>query len=211
MVDEPAVPDLRRRGVPFVTIAPDPAGGEADAVVRGDNEEGTVAVLDHLAGQGAERVAMLAPPPISAFTRDVAETYRRWCARTARPLMLDVVATDDLLRDAERAYDRLLHEVLGRSLRPDALFVPVELAGVRVLDAIQTAGLRVPDDILLATTTDSGRGLHTIPQLTTLDWNYQELGQRAASLLLDLIDGAASAPCEIVVPTTLAPRGSTIR
>jgi DNA-binding LacI/PurR family transcriptional regulator len=47
--------------------------------------------------------------------------------------------------------------------------------------------------------------------LTTLEWNYPELGRRAAELLLDLIDGTAVAPCEIVVTTTVAPRASTAR
>jgi DNA-binding LacI/PurR family transcriptional regulator len=209
VVGEPALPDLRRRGVPFVTIAPDPAGAYHDAVVRADDIEGTVGVLDHLAAQRAERIAMLAPPPVSAFTRDVAETYRRWCARTERPLLLDGVRTDDVMHGAEQAYEAALRRMLDRSPPPDALFVPIERVGVLVLDALQAAGLRVPDDIRLATTNDTGRGLQTSPQLTTLEWNYSELGRQAANLLLDLIDGTASAPCEIVVATTLAIRPST--
>ena len=49
VVGEPALPDLRRRGVPFVTISADPADGAADAVVRSDDREGTGRLLDHLA------------------------------------------------------------------------------------------------------------------------------------------------------------------
>jgi len=146
---------------------------------------------------------------VSAFTRDVAETYRRWCARTERPLLLDAVRTDDVMHGAEQAYERALRRMMDRSPLPDALFVPIERAGVLVLDALQAAGVRVPDDILLATTNDTGRGQQTSPQLTTLEWNYSELGRQAANLLLDLIDGTASAPCEIVVATTLAARRST--
>jgi DNA-binding LacI/PurR family transcriptional regulator len=211
LVGEPALPDLRRRGVPFVTIAPDPAGGEQDAVVRGDDAGGTVAVLDHLAAQGASRVGMVGPPPLNAFTRDVTETFRRWCARHDRPSLLEVVEGDDSLRGVEQGYERAMHRILERRPAPDALFVPIELAGVLALGAIQAAGLRVPEDILLATTTDTGRGAQTIPQLTTLEWDYPEIGRRAATLLLDLIEGSASAPCEIVVPTTLIPRASTER
>ena len=69
----------------------------------------------------------------------------------------------------------------------------------------------MPDDVLLATTHDVGRGVATVPTMTTLEWNYAELGRRAATMLLDLIDGTRSAPCEEIVPTTLMPRASTAR
>ena len=80
-----------------------------------------------------------------------------------------------------------------------------------VLEQLESRGIAVPDDLLLATTRDIGRGVTTVPPITTLEWNYAELGRRAATMLLDLIDGTRSAPCEEVVPTTLMPRASTAR
>jgi DNA-binding LacI/PurR family transcriptional regulator len=210
LVDEPALPDLRRRGVPFVTIAPDPAGGEADAVVRADDREGTVRVLDHLAARGGTRVAMVAPPFVNAFTRDVVDSYRRWAQSAGRPELLEIVSMDAIAEAAEKAFDDAVRRLIEAS-RPDALFVPIELAGVRALHTLEGLGLRVPDDVLLATTYDVGRGRETDPPLTSLEWNYPEMGRRAAALLFDLIDGTASRPCEIVVPTTLVPRASTER
>jgi DNA-binding LacI/PurR family transcriptional regulator len=210
-VGEPALPDLRRRGVPFVTIGPDPTAPERDAIVRADDHDGTHRLLDHLAEAGGARVAMLGPPPMNAFTRDSTEMYRRWCARTGRPELLEVVAIEAVMADPDHAYAAALDRLLGRVPPPDALFVPIELAGVHVLEALQSSGVRIPEDLLLATTHDAGRGLATTPQLTALEWNYPELGRRAAGLLLDLIDGTATAPCEVVVPTTVVPRGSTAR
>jgi DNA-binding LacI/PurR family transcriptional regulator len=210
-IGEPALPDLRRRGVPFVTIGSDAEAGNHDAVVRADDHDGTLRMLDHLADACGGQVAMLAPPPVNAFTRDCAEMYRRWCARAGRPELLEVVAGTDVMADADAAYAGALERLLSRTPRPEALFVPIELAGVHVLGALQDAGLRIPEDLLLATTYDAGRSLDTSPQLTTLEWNYPELGRRAATLLLDLIDGRASAPCEIVVPTTVVPRASSAR
>jgi len=209
-VDEPSLPDLRRRGVPFVTISPDPGGSDRDAVVRADDREGTARLLDHLVERGGERVGMIAPPPVNAFARDVVESYRRWTARTGRPDLLEVVSFEAAAAGPEPAYDDAVGRLLERG-RPGALFVPVELAGVRVLHTLQALGRRVPDDVLLATTYDTGRGRDTDPTLTSLEWNYQEMGRRAAALLFDLIEGAASAPCEIVVPTNLVPRASTER
>ena len=117
----------------------------------------------------------------------------------------------DLARGREEAYLGALDRLLDRRPAPDALFVPIELAGVMVLEELASRGIAVPDDVLLATTHDIGRGMTTVPSMTTLEWNYAELGRRAAAMLLDLIDGTRSAPCEEVVPTTLMPRASTAR
>ena len=209
VVDEPALPDLRQRGVPFVTISADPNGAGRDAVVRSDDSDGIVRTLDHLAEQGGARVAMLAPPPLNAFTRDCAETYRRWCARAGHGSFLEVVGMAEVARGREAAYLAALDRLLTR--RPDALFVPIELAGVTVLEVLQARGISVPEHLLLATTQDTGRGLVTDPPLTTLEWDFAEIGRRAAEMLLDLIDGSRTAPCEEVVRTTLVPRASTRR
>ena len=117
----------------------------------------------------------------------------------------------DLTRDREASYLAALDRLLARRPAPDALFVPIELAGVMVLEELASRGIAVPDDVLLATTHDIGRGVATVPSITTLEWNYAELGRRAATMLLDLIDGTRSAPCEEIVPTTLMPRASTAR
>ena len=47
--------------------------------------------------------------------------------------------------------------------------------------------------------------------MTTLEWNFAELGRRAAEMLLDLIDGTRTAPCEEVVATTLVAAGEHTR
>ena len=208
---ERALPDLRRRHVPFVTISADPGGAATDAVVRSDDRDGTIRTLGHLAAAGARAVAMIAPPPINAFTRDCAETYRRWCASAGRPLLLEVVDERDLAVDRAKAYLTAIDRVLAVRPAPDALFVPVEMAGVMVLDELVARGFSIPEDVMVATTRDLGRVTTTSPPMTALEWDFTEIGSRAAKMLLDLIDGRRSAPCEEVVPTNLVARASTVR
>jgi DNA-binding LacI/PurR family transcriptional regulator len=210
-VGEPALSDLRRRHVPFVTVSADPAGSTSDAVVRSDDRAGATAMLDHLADAGARSVGMLAPPPVSGFTRECAETYRRWCARSGRPQLLEVVAEHDLAVDRRKGYVSALDRLLDARPAPDALFVPIEMAGVLILEELSDRGVGVPDEILLATTRDLGRVDTTSPPLTALEWDLHEIGRRAAVMLLDLIDGARTAPCEEVVATAVVPRASSDR
>jgi DNA-binding LacI/PurR family transcriptional regulator len=211
LVGETALPDLRRRHVPFVTVSTDPAGAGTDAVVRSDDRAGTIRMLDHLVAAGGTTVAMLAPPPISGFTRDCAETYRRWCASSGRPLVLEVVGERDLATDRTKAYLTALDRLLRSTPAPDALFVPLEMAGVTILDEFVQRGVSVPDEMLLSTTRDIGRVTSTAPPMTALEWDFPEIGRRAAKMLLDLIDGTRAAPCEEVIPTSLVPRASTDR
>lgn len=208
---EPALPDLRRRGLPFVTVSADPAGGHRDAVVRSDDRGGVTRLLDHLVDAGATSVAMLAPPPINGFARDCVEAYRRWTASAGRPSLLEVITEDDLIADPDAAYVEGLDRILSRRPRPDALFVPIELVGMSTLELVKERGIAVPGDLMLATTRDAGRVTTTDPPVTTLEWNYPEIGRRAAQMLLDLIDGARSAPCEEVIQTTVVQRASTER
>jgi len=208
---EPALPDLRRRGLPFVTVSADPAGSARDAVVRSDDLGGVTRMLDHLVGAGGSTVAMLAPPPINGFARDCVEAYRRWSASTGRPSLVEVLDEDTLIADPDGSYAAGLDRILARRPQPDALFVPIELAGVSALEQLRERGIRVPEDMLLATTRDAGRVTTTEPPVTTLEWNYPEIGRRAAQMLLDLIEGARVAPCEEVIETTVVPRASTAR
>src|SRR3954470_1265251 len=59
----PALPDLRRRGLPFVTVSADPSGGDRDAVVRSDDLGGVTRMLDHLVDAGAQGSPCRRRPP----------------------------------------------------------------------------------------------------------------------------------------------------
>ena len=115
----------------------------------------------------------------------------------------DLSTPHSLLSDQDR--------LLGSRPRPDALFAPGEIAGVTVLDELLSRGIEVPDEMLVSTTRDLGRVTTTAPPMTAMEWDFPEIGRRAARLLLDLIDGARTAPYEEVIATSLEPRASTAR
>ena len=114
-------------------------------------------------------------------------------------------------RHSDNAYLAGVGRILDRRPTPDALFVPIELACLSVLELLKERGIAIPGELLLATTRDAGRVTTTDPPITTLEWNYPELGRRAAQMLLDLIEGVRTAPCEEVIETTVIPRASTQR
>ncbi|MGZ4131690.1 MAG: LacI family DNA-binding transcriptional regulator [Actinomycetota bacterium] len=206
---DPALPVLRSRGIPFVTIGRDPENGDGDAVVTSDEEQGTCAILDHLVEQGAERVALLSVPPLNSFVQDTIACYRRWCDRRGREELLNVMPLDVLLQDRAAAVGSSLDALLAR--RVDAMYVPIELAGMTAWASLEERGVRVPRDLLFATSHDAGRAANAEPPITTLSFDYVEQGRRAAKMLLDLIDGTRERPQLELVPTWLDKRASTTR
>jgi DNA-binding LacI/PurR family transcriptional regulator len=211
IVGERALPVLRERGIPFVTVGRDPTGaGREDAVVVADEQRGTEEVLDHLAGMGGERVGLFSVPPLNGFLADTWSAYHRWCLRRDRAPTIWEVRLDSLGGDPQVAVADAVEAFLERD-RPDAIYAPLEIVGVAVQQALRSLGIDVPVQVMTATTFDAGRVLDADPPITTLTFGSHEMGRRAAELLLDLIDGTRRAPVTEEVPTRIEARGSTAR
>jgi DNA-binding LacI/PurR family transcriptional regulator len=210
MVGEPALPALRERQLPFVTISADPGGSDDDAVVASEDIEATRAVLDHFVDQGARRVALLTIPPINAFLQHTIDAYLAWCGARGQGPLIEVVDLGEIDRNEGHAFRSCVDRLLDGEDRPDAIYAPLELVGVAVARILLAKGVRMPEHVLFATTHDSGRAVTAEPPITTIEWNYEEVGKRAATLLLDILDGERSAPCVELVPGRVVARTSTV-
>ena len=72
---------------------------------------------------------------------------------------------------------------------PSAIFAANDPAAIGAMSAIAEAGLRIPEDIAMV----GGGNIHygdmlRVP-LTTVGWSTSEMGQAAARLLIDLVEG----------------------
>jgi DNA-binding LacI/PurR family transcriptional regulator len=210
IVGEPALPALREREIPFVTIGRDPDGGDNDAVVSYDVEASTSAVLDHLAEAGAKDIGLLSIPLVNAFAQETLRGYERWCERTAREPAAEVMTLDQLVLDPDDAAETAVGNLLARR-DIDAIYAPLEIVGVTVARALRRRGLAIPDDVLLVTTEDAGHAAVADPPITTLSFDHADTGRRAAEMLLDLLDGRRTLPQWETAATALVPRRSTAR
>jgi len=85
-----------------------------------------------------------------------------------------------------------MRELLTRSPRPRAVFATNDMMAIGAMVAIREAGLRVPDDIAIAGFDDITVARLLNPPLTTVAQFPQHLGQRAAELLFERLDGSVS-------------------
>ena len=82
-----------------------------------------------------------------------------------------------------RIVSKLLHEEV------DAIFCATDTMAISALQFVQFSGLSVPGDIAIAGYGGGGWPDMPVPNLTTVDAHIKKLGNTAASLLLDIIDG----------------------
>ena len=76
------------------------------------------------------------------------------------------------------------------------------------VQAVQDAGMRVPDDIAVIGFDDLPTASNMKPKLTSVRQPVLEKGGRATELLLDLIDGTVKEPRRVLLDTELVIRES---
>ncbi len=105
----------------------------------------------------------------------------------------------------EMGYDGMT-QLLKMKKRPSAVFARNDFTAVGALNAVQKAGLRVPEDIAVVGYDDIPLASHTSPPLTTVRQPTREQGSVAAESLLKRIEGERDLPrtekifeCELVM------------
>src|SRR5205823_2806922 len=151
-------------------------------------------------------VAHIAGPPIVHAKRR--EQGYRNALRDARIAVRSeyIAAAGFLERDGHEAMRRLL------AMRPKvtAVFAANDPTAIGAMKAIWEAGLRVPDDIAVVGAGDIAHGDVLRVPLTTVSWSRQEMGTRAAELILEQIEGRRALKFQrVIVPPTLVVRASS--
>ena len=94
------------------------------------------------------------------------------------------------------AMERLLNRVPDL----DAVLCATDRMAFGAMQALRTAGKRLPEDVSVAGVGDSWAGAHVEPHLTTAHFYYRTCGETAARLLIDRIsDKDRTAPVQQVV------------
>ena len=193
---------LRDDGFPFVLVNR-AAGGADDLVVSVDNSRAAGRVVEHLVERGHTAIAHVAGPRSTTTGAERIAGVSDAAHRLG--ISIEVVEAETW---SELGGYRAARQ-LFRDIAPTAIFGANDLIALGVLRAAREAGLRMPEDLALA-------GFNDIPEaeligLTTVHVEQEEMGARAASLLIAQLEGDVIAERGIVLPAELVVRGSTMR
>ncbi|TCC43048.1 LacI family DNA-binding transcriptional regulator [Kribbella sindirgiensis] len=169
----------------------------ADASVIVDDAAGATATITHLAGLGRTRIAHITGP---SDHRSAAER-----AQAITPAL----CTEPLFGEWSERWGRQATDLVLRQ-HPDAITCGSDQIARGVCDRLRELGHSVPDDIAV-TGYDNWpvMALASRPPLTTVDLRLEDLGRRAATLLLEAIDGKPHHGV-LELPTQLITRESTL-
>ncbi len=110
--------------------------------------------------------------------------------------------------NTEQSGYNLTRRILSGKRRPDALITGNDNMAVGAYRAIHEMGLRIPDDIAMASFNDISVAQFLNPPLSTVRLPSEEIGETAVELLLERIAGRELAK-RIHLGSTLIWRGST--
>jgi DNA-binding LacI/PurR family transcriptional regulator len=154
-----------------------------------DNVQGAYAATRYLVECGHRRIAHLQGDPLYESARERRAGYER-ALREADvpidPLLIQGDSWDPTTVDA--AVTRLVE----LPEPPTAIFAANDSLAFRAIGVLRMAGYRVPEDVALVGFDDIPLAQEMLPPLTTVGIPLAEIGRRAATRLLGLIDSAQS-------------------
>ena len=201
---DPLPERLIQLGIPVVlngrSITPVPGLRYVDA----DNRGGARAATTFLLQRGCRRVATITGPRDMSAGRDRLSGYRdglRAVGETIDPQL--VVEGDFSLHGGFEAMRRLMRAAPD----VDGVFAANDLMAVGAIQAVESVGRKVPDDVAVVGFDDVPLAALAQPPLTTIRQPIEAMGREMATMLLDQLDGRETSP-RVVLPTELVRRDS---
>jgi LacI family transcriptional regulator len=171
------------------------------------NHEGQAELTRHLVeGHGLTRLAFVGGMADSPDAEARFQGYRAACAAAGLPVPDEPDVRGELTQaEGRAAVRRLLARDAGR---PQAVLFANDQMAVGGLHALEQAGLRVPEDVVVTGFDGIPLGRMARPTLTTVRQPIRGLGEEAVELLLKRLAEPERAPESVVLPVEVVRRES---
>lgn len=175
--------------------------------VNNDNVAAAMVAVEHLISRGHRRIAYINGPQHWVHCYDRLQGYRRGLEEAGLPFAPELVQEGNISQeDGSRALERLL----ALSDPPTAVLAMDDIIALGALEEALRRGMRVPTDLAVAGFNASPITAWTQPQMTTVRIPIHDLGAMAARMLVGLLHGIPSRPRQVILPSQIIARGSTI-
>jgi LacI family repressor for deo operon, udp, cdd, tsx, nupC, and nupG len=192
-----------RIGIPLVALC-EAIPGAGIPQIEIDNRAAASRMTQHLAALGHRRIAYVSGPASNILERERFLGFKDGLEAAGLPFDPSLVIPGDYTIESGVAAGQGL---VARTTRPTAVFCTSDEMAIGLTRTLLSSGLRVPKDISVAGFDDIEFAAVTEPSLTTIHQPRRELGQAAATVLIDLLQGRPT-PKQIRLETELVIRDS---
>lgn len=199
---------LLKKGIPVVFF--DRVADCTDCIsVIIDNYKAAYEITRHLTEQGCRRILHLGGNLLRNVYSERLRGYKQALADGGLKFDNELVIISELNNqsgiDAARA-------IMKMNPRPDGLFTANDTSAVAAICELQKEGIKIPDDIAVAGFNNEPISQVVKPNLTTVDYPAREIGEIAATSLINKLNNKDSIGLStIILKHKLIIRESTLR
>lgn len=176
--------ELHQKGMPIVLF--DRVSDEIDTYkVISDNFEGAFTATEHLIREGRRRIAHITGSPYLSITKERVKGY------IAALQKYEIPVDEALIKYSNYSSENMeiiIDELLSETHPPDGILTVSDRLALGCLATLKTKNIGIPEQISIVGFTNLKAASMLEPALTTVVQPSLQMGQRAAELLLDLIE-----------------------
>lgn len=180
---------LEEQGVP--TIVLERVADHRVTCITMDHISATRVVTEHLISIGHRRIGFIDLGDDSISSHDRMRGYQIAMKEAGLDTSSSLIGYNPQDNDPENRdeLDVFFASYMKQAHNPTAVVASIDFLAIKILQACNTLGLRVPDDVAVVGIGDVLMSKFAIPSLTTVHLPGVELGERAAQVLFQRING----------------------
>jgi LacI family transcriptional regulator len=174
-----------------------------------DNYKAGYEVTSHLIEQGCKRIVHLGGNLLRNVYSERFRGYKQALHDNGIEFNQKLVFISDLTEQSGRD---IMRKVFKMNLQLDGIFAANDTSAVATMVEMQEAGVKIPDDIAVAGFNNEPISQVIRPNLTTIDYPAREIGEIAATALIEKLNNLQSVNYStIVLKHSLIIRQSSLR
>jgi LacI family transcriptional regulator len=174
-----------------------------------DNYKASYEVTSHLIDQGCKRIVHIGGNLLRNVYSERIKGYTQALADNKIEFDQNLVFIGDMTGQA--GVDTA-QKILNMKPRPDGIFASNDTSAVATIVELEKAGLKIPEDIAVVGFNNEPISQVVKPNLTTVDYPAREIGELAASSLINILKNSQQANLStIVLKHNLIIRESSLR
>ncbi len=201
---DPNLDNLINSNIPTTFVDLDIVGKNASYVIS-DNVQGASIAVEYFHQLGHKRIGMIMGQSITRPAQDRLIGFQKSIRKVGLEYRSDWIIDGEF--SEEGGYESM-KGILALDRKPTGIFCQSDEMAIGAMRAIEEAGYKVPDDFSIIGFDDIEISRYVRPTLTTVQQDKFSLGQKAAELLLQMINSPEMNHSPIFLPTKLVVRES---